>query len=82
MIQFYNKMAIGSLEEKKRVHFSDFVKFKKELPTFKEQTAIAQILSKADEEIEQSQQYLETIQQEKKGLMQQLLTGQKRVKLF
>jgi len=82
MIQFYNKMAIGSLEEKKRVHFSDFVKFKKELPTFKEQTAIAQILSKADEEIEQSQQYLETLQLQKKGLMQQLLTGQKRVKLF
>ena len=60
----------------------DFPKLKVLAPTFKEQTAIAQILSKADEEIEQSQQYLETIQQEKKGLMQQLLTGQKRVKLF
>lgn len=47
----------------------------------KEQIAIAQILSKADEEIQQTQNYLTQLQQQKKGLMQQLLTGQKRVKL-
>ena len=28
LIQYYNKMATGSLEEKKRVHYTDFVKFK------------------------------------------------------
>ena len=27
MVQFYNRMATGSLEEKKRVHYLDFVKF-------------------------------------------------------
>jgi len=81
MIQYYNKMAIGSLEEKKRVHFSDFIKFKKQLPSFKEQTAIAQVLTKTDDGINQTQNYLEQLQKQKKGLMQQLLTGQKRVKV-
>ena len=81
MIQYYNKMAIGSLEEKKRVHFSDFIKFKKQLPSYNEQTAIAQVITKADEEINQTQNYLNHLQEQKKGLMQQLLTGQKRVKV-
>jgi|GEM_PF-3172319 len=45
----------------------------------KKQTATAQVLTKANEEINRTQQYLERLQAQKKGLMQQLLTGQKRV---
>ncbi len=59
----------------------DFFKLLLPYPVLKEQTTIAQVLIKADEEIGQTQQYLEQMQEQKKGLMQQLLTGQKRVKV-
>ncbi len=59
----------------------DFLKIKVVVPSYKEQIAIAQVLSKADEEISQTQNYLDSLQTQKKGLMQQLLTGQKRVKV-
>ncbi len=46
-----------------------------------EQQAIADILSTADDEINLLNQKLEAIKEQKKGLMQQLLTGQIRVKV-
>lgn len=57
------------------------LKFELLIPTFKEQTAIAQVLTTADREIELAQQKFELLRQQKRGLMQQLLTGKKRVKL-
>ena len=50
------------------------------LPSIEEQTAIVQVLIAADREIELAQQKLELLRQQKRGLMQQLLTGKKRVK--
>ncbi len=50
-------------------------------PVLAEQKAIAEILSKADEEIELLNKKLEAFKQEKKALMQQLLTGKIRVKV-
>ena len=50
-------------------------------PSKAEQTAIAQVLTAADREIELAQQKLELLRQQKHGLMQQLLTGKKRVKI-
>lgn len=46
-----------------------------------EQQAIADVLSTADEEINLLNQKLEALKEQKKGLMQQLLTGQTRVKV-
>ena len=46
-----------------------------------EQHAIAEVLSTADDEINLLNQKLEAIKEQKKGLMQQLLTGQTRVKV-
>lgn len=51
------------------------------VPNNQEQTAIAQVLTAADREIELAQQKLELLRQQKRGLMQQLLTGKKRVKV-
>ncbi len=51
------------------------------LPTIKEQQKIAFILSAADKEIELLQQKYDFLIQEKKALMQQLLTGKRRVKV-
>lgn len=49
-------------------------------PSMAEQTAIAEVLTTADHEIELAKQKLELFRQQKHGLMQQLLTGKKRVK--
>lgn len=46
-----------------------------------EQQAIADVLSTADEEIDLLNKKLEALKEQKKGLMQQLLTGQIRVKV-
>ncbi|MBU2706336.1 restriction endonuclease subunit S [Zooshikella marina] len=48
-------------------------------PELEEQQKIATILSTADKEIEILQQKLDCLKQEKKALMQQLLTGKRRV---
>ena len=50
-------------------------------PSTEEQKAIENIFINVDKEIAAQKQYLQTLQTQKKGLMQQLLTGQKRVKL-
>jgi type I restriction enzyme S subunit len=50
-----------------------------ELPTIEEQQKIATVLSTADQEITTLQQKLDALKQEKKALMQQLLTGKRRV---
>lgn len=51
------------------------------LPPVKEQKKIASVLSTTDQEIETLKQKLNHLKQEKKALMQQLLTGKRRVKL-
>lgn len=51
------------------------------LPSIPEQQKIAAVLNAADKEIDLLTQKLEANQEQKKGLMQQLLTGKKRVKI-
>lgn len=55
--------------------------FKINLPNLKEQQAISNVLNICDEEILVLQKKLDRLKQEKKALMQQLLTGKKRVKV-
>ena len=55
--------------------------FKIRLPDIGEQKAIANVLNICDEEIFITQQKLDSLKQEKKALMQQLLTGKRRVKV-
>lgn len=78
-IDLYERIAIGSLIEKKRVHLSNFFKLKVGTPPIKEQNAITEILDNADQELKLLEQKLETLQLQKKGLMQKLLTGKIRV---
>lgn len=52
-----------------------------DLPPLEEQQKIAQVLTAADREIELLQQKLAGLKQEKQALMQQLLTGKRRVAL-
>ena len=66
----------------KHLSHSGVEKIKTTIPIdISEQKAIADILSKADEEIDLLTRKLDLIQSQKKGLMQQLLTGKIRVKV-
>ena len=51
------------------------------IPDIEEQQKIASMLSTGDQEIETLQRKLDCLKQEKKALMQQLLTGKRRVKI-
>ena len=55
------------------------VKLQVKFPSLPEQTAIAEILSTADQGIHVAKEKLEQLKKQKKGLMQVLLTGKKRV---
>lgn len=59
----------------------DFFGLSFEIPSLKEQTAIAEVLIAADREIELAKEKLERLRRQKRGLMQQLLSGKKRVKI-
>lgn len=82
MITYYNKVSTGSLIEKQRVHFSDFMEFSLALPPIEERKRIAEILAAQDKVIELKEKRLAEKQRQKKYLMQQLLTGKKRLKGF
>lgn len=68
--------------EKMTFNFKLFLKEKIRIPTsIEEQQNISAVLSAADKEITTLQQQLDHLKQEKKALLQQLLTGKRRVKL-
>lgn len=80
LVQYYNKMATGSLSEKKRVHYLDFIKFKKHLPSLPEQKRIASFLTVLDKKIVELKQNKKLLEQYKKGIMQKLLSQELRFK--
>jgi type I restriction enzyme S subunit len=61
------------------VNTEDFFRLKVPFPTKDEQAAIAKVLQVADKEIEVLKRQLAKLKEQKKGLMQQLLTGRKRL---
>lgn len=63
------------------INSSDVKQLKFPYPSIEEQTAIAQLLQAADKEIGLLKAKAEKLREQKNGLMQQLLTGKKRIKL-
>lgn len=61
------------------IYPKDIEVLKVKVPSFKEQQKIASVLASADKEIELLEQQLADLKQEKKALMQQLITGKRRV---
>lgn len=57
----------------------DFFCLKFQVPSFEEQNAIAAILNTTEKEIQIEKQKLVALQEQKKGIMQQLLTGKVRL---
>ncbi len=73
------KYLAGSVRE--TLNFKDMKNFKIKLPNLAEQTKIAEILSSVDDEIDLLNQKLEQLNLQKRGIMQNLLSGKIRVKL-
>lgn len=71
----------GLVSDTLNCKYPDFCQVKVRIPTKQEQTAIASVLVKADKEIELAKDKLASLQSQKRGLMQQLLTGKKRIKI-
>lgn len=63
------------------INSDDIKTLRLNLPSYEEQQKIAAVLSTADREIDTLQQKLNALKQEKKALMQQLLTGKRRVQI-
>ncbi len=72
IIDFYNLMSTGSLIEKRRNHFKDFIQYEKSFPCLEEQTKIANFLSAINQKIEVVAQQIEQAKTWKKGLLQQM----------
>lgn len=72
----------GLVDDTLNCKFKDFAIVKVKVPpTKEEQIAIATVLRTADGEIQLLQKKLSALKKQKKALMQQLLTGKKRVKV-
>jgi type I restriction enzyme, S subunit len=69
----------GTVNRRGSLRWKDFKKIKVPVPALEEQKAISTVLKKAEQEILLLEEQLEKYQQQKKGLMQQLLTGKVRV---
>jgi len=75
------KYEQGTVYERMAVSPKDFLSYRLKLPSLKEQQKIAEVLSDADKEIDLLKNELEELKEQKKGLMQKLLTGEVRVKV-
>lgn len=74
-------VAVIGIRDGKQISYSDFCYIKIPYPSLQEQNAIANIFVSCDYEILLAKQKLSSFQQQKKGLMQILLTGKKRVNI-
>lgn len=70
----------GGAGRNKTLGQGEFAKLKIPVPSLAEQKRIVAVLSEADREIELLKQQIATLKEQKKGLMQKLLTGEIRVK--
>ncbi|MDF2930845.1 MAG: restriction endonuclease subunit [Chryseobacterium sp.] len=77
-INEYKRRMEGSIDRRGGLRWTEFSKIFINLPSLEEQNKIADVLNKANEELKQYKLKQENIKQQKKGLMQQLLTGKVR----
>ena len=81
---FYHQTYVSSYGvhiEKMTFDLESFMSMNIMLPPFPEQKAIAEVLTAADDEIATHRKKLDALRLQKRGLMQQLLTGKTRVKI-
>lgn len=80
-IEKYLSISVIGIRDGKQVSYSDLSSVKIPYPPLEEQKKIGKILNCCDKEIQILNSKLEKLKEQKKGLMQKLLTGQIRVKV-
>ncbi|CAJ1759191.1 restriction endonuclease subunit S [Aeromonas veronii] len=81
LVHIFYRHSQGLVSDTWNLKFNHFKKISWQVPSIDEQQKIAAVLSTADKEVTAQQQKLDALKQEKKALMQQLLTGKRRVKV-
>lgn len=81
LINLFWRNSQGLVNDTLNCKYKDFARIKYFLPEREEQTAIADVLQCADEEIQLLKKKLDQLKEQKKGLMQVLLTGKKRLRI-
>jgi type I restriction enzyme S subunit len=82
LMNLFWRNSQGLVDDTLNCKFKDFEIVKVNLPkTKEEQTAISKVLQAADKEIQLLKTRTERLREKKKGLMQKLLTGKKRLKI-
>jgi type I restriction enzyme S subunit len=79
--QIFGAATNASVDRRGSLRWKEFNQIHVPLPPLKEQQKIAAVLSAADAEISTLDKKLACLKEEKKALMQQLLTGKRRVKV-
>lgn len=79
MIHLFHRHSQGLVDDTLNLKFSNFAKIRVTFPPVREQLAISECFAICDKEIDGLKQKLDAIKKQKKGLMQQLLTGRVRV---
>lgn len=80
MLNYYFSIATGSLIEKLRVHFSQFVNIRKPLPSIEEQKKISKFLLSIDDVMQVQEKELAALEEQKNGIMQKIFNQEVRFK--
>ena len=79
MIAKFHSRSQGLVKDTLNLKFPAFSKISVNLPDADIQKHIVHVLEKADEELNLTREYTESLRTQKRGLMQKLLTGEVRV---
>ncbi len=80
VVHLFWKHSQGLVDDTLSLKYHNFARIKVLVPEENEQSAIAEVLQAADAEIVAEERRLEVLRNQKKGMMQKLLTGEVRVK--
>jgi type I restriction enzyme S subunit len=81
VVHLFHRHSQGLVDDTLNLKWRHFAEIKVPIPEKKEQQAIAAVFRTADRELNLLRTQLDALREQKKGLMQQLLTGKVRVKV-
>lgn len=81
IINLFWRYSQGLVGDTLNLKYNNFSQIKVVIPAFEEQPRIAQVISTTDNEKNQLERKLNSLEKQKRGLMQKLLTGEIRVKV-
>lgn len=81
VVHLFRRFSQGLVDDTLSLKFPNFAQIRVTIPSVEEQRRIATVLFACDREIELLKKQLDALKEQKRGLMQKLLTGEVRVKV-